>query len=801
MKFLKLFFRRNLVNNKLTWLNIVGLVLGMFTFLFIFFYVYTENSYDQFLPDAKEIYHLETEIKKNDAISLYSTSPIPMAEAIHNEVAGIESWGTYCSIFETCVLNNGESDFLNPTVLYANEGLLKLFHYRAIAGTLDHALEPGKMVITRSAAKKYFGTDQVLGKSVRLLHDKKDPLWVTVDAVIEDIPYNSNVQFEMVCNIDDYLRLVGEWVNSWRIKAAQSYITLKAGADPALIQKQIDAVINKYMNSENVEAQGIAKAYIENISKKHFSKDYTLQSPTERFVNKASLQILLLVGLITLVISWLNYINFMIFQNTKHFKEIGIRKIIGSSRVKLILLLVKESLFLILIPVSLTIILFFLVSPPLYKVFHFHSMNNIRINSYQFWLFTLGLLFMGSILSSILPILKLTNFQPVEMLQNKLKRTPHSGKSRQVILTVQFVLSILLICGILGINRQMEFLDKQNLGFAKENILVLSPPITTDVSAYNLKMELFKKEAMQISGIVALTAASSVPGKKLITEHFGIKNHEETINKYLGLSTDGDYFDVINTKFLAGENFNKVPELRKNEIIVNETLMHRMGFTNPADVLHQQTNFGDAQIIGVVEDYHHTSLHDNIKPMLFRFSLDRLIYFAIKFRNRVEEPQIALLKDKWEKIFTDSPFEYSFLDAEYDLQYQEDKQLSKVVMLFSVLSVFITILGLIGSCLNNTYMRTKEIGIRKVNGAKISEILALLNKDYVRLVVIAFVLATPLAWLAINQWLEGFASKTNLSWWIFALAGLLAVGIALLTVSWQSWRAATRNPVEALRYE
>jgi len=801
MKFLKLFFRRNLVNNKLTWLNIGGLVLGMFTFLFIFFYVYTENSYDQFLPDAKEIYHLETEIRKNDANSLYSTSPIPLAEAISNEVAGIENWGTYCSIFETGVLNNGESDFLNPDVLYANEGFLKIFHYRAISGNLGHALEPGKMVITRSAAKKYFGTDQALGKSVRLLHDKKEPLWVTVDAVIDDIPYNSNVQFEMVCHIDDYLRVVGQWVDSWGIKAAQSYITLKKGIDIAEVQQQITGVVNKYMNNENTDTKGIARVLAENISEKHFAKDYTLQHPTERFVSKASLQILFLVGLITLVISWLNYINFMIFQNTKHFKEIGIRKIIGSSRGTLIFSLIKESLLLTLIPVSLTIMLFLLVSPPLYKLFQFHSMNNIRINSGQFWLFTLVLLLVGSTLSSILPILKLTNFQPVELIQNKLKRSPHSGKSGPVILTVQFVLSILLICGIIGINRQMKFVDKLSLGFTKENILVLSPPITTDVAVYNQKMELFKKEAMQISGVAALSAASSVPGNKLITEHFGIKNREETINKYLGLSTDGDYFDVINARFLAGENFNKVPDLRKNEIIINETLLHRLGFTNPADALHQQTNYGDAQIIGVVEDYHHTSLHDNVKPMLFKFGLDRLTYFMIRFRDRVDTQQISLLKSKWEKIFINSPFEYSFLDAEYDLQYQEDKQLSRVVMLFSILSVFITVLGLIGSCLNNTYLRTKEIGIRKVNGAKVSEILALLNKDYVRWVLVAIVVATPLSYFAINIWLENFAYKTPLTWWIFALAGLLALGIALLTVSWQSWRAATRNPVEALRYE
>ena len=799
MRFLKLFIRRNLVNNRLTYLNIVGLTLGMFTFLFIFFYVYAEKSYDWFLPNSKEIYHLELNIDKNGSNTLYSNTPLPLAETISNEVAGIESWCSFCSIFETCVLNNGESDFLNPAVLYANQGFLTTFHYKAIEGNLQQALEPGKVVITRSAAEKYLGTTQAVGKQIKLLHDKKAPLVVTVAAVIEDIPYNSNVKFEMVSNIDDYLRLVGSWVDSWFIKASQSYITLKKGADIAQIKQQIATVVNKYMNNSNVEAQGIATVSIENIINKHFKKDYALQHPSETFVSKTSLQVLFLVGLITLIISWLNFINFLIFQNTKHFKEIGIRKIIGSNKRKLIVSTLKESMMLTAIPVLLTIVLFFGISPLLYNIFRFH-MDHIQIDTNRFWLVTLGLFFFGSALSSIYPIFKLTSFQPLELIQ---KRTIPTKKSKRgsLILSTQFVLSILLISSIIGINKQMKFLDQQGLGFTKENILVLSPPITTDVSTYNQKMELFKEEASHLPGIVALSAASSVPGKKLITEHFGLKNREETINKYLGLSCDGDYFNVIDTKFIAGENFSKNSEIRKNQIIINESLMHKMGFSNPMDVLHQPTNRENKEIVGVVKDYHHTSLHDNVKPTLFMFGLDRLTYFMIKSENTIDKQQIAYLKNKWENIFKNSPFDYTLLESEFSQQYQEEKQLSKVVMLFSILSVFITVLGLIGSCLNNTYMRTKEIGIRKVNGARISEVLMLLNKDFVKWVTIAFVIATPIGYFAMHKWLESFAYKTELSWWIFALAGLLALGIALLTVSWQSWKAATRNPVEALRYE
>jgi putative ABC transport system permease protein len=572
----------------------------MFTFLFVFFYVFTEKNYDQFLPDSKEIYHLELTVDKNGTNSRYSSTPLPMAEAIYNEVPGVENWCSFCSIFETCVLNNGESDFLNPLVLYANQSFLSTFHYKAIGGNLDKALGPCKIVITRTAAEKYFGTTKAVGKQLKLLHDKKEPLAVTVDAVIEDIPYNSNVRFEIVGNIDDYLRLAGTWVDSWFIKASQSYITLKKGADAVSIEKQIAVLVNKYMNNAEVESRGIATVSMENISKKHFKKDYILQHPSETFVSKTSLQVLFFVGLITLVISWLNYINFLIFQNTKHIKEVCIRKIIGSNKQKLIWLMIKESMLLTAIPVAISLTLFFLVSPKLYTVFHF-NIRYIQIDMQQFWIVTLLIFFVGSVLSAIYPILKLTSFQPLEMLHKRTVPTK-SGKRGSLILTTQFVLSILLISSIFGINRQLKFLDNKGLGFSKENILVLSPPITTDVDTYNQKMELFKQEASRLPGIVALSAASSVPGKKLITEHFGLKNREETINKYLGLSCDGDYFDVIDAKFLAGENFSKNPEIRKNQIIINECLMRSMGYLNPADVLHQKTNWGDMEIIGVVAD-------------------------------------------------------------------------------------------------------------------------------------------------------------------------------------------------------
>lgn len=801
MLFLKLFVRRNFIKNKLTYLNIVGLILGMFTFLFIYYYVYVESHYDEYLADSEEIYHLELNIKKNGQNMLYSSTPIPMAETLYKEVPGIENWSTYCSIFETSVLDNGKSEFLNPQVIYANKGFLSTFHYKPLSGNLKTALEaPGNTVITRSAAIKYFGTDQVINKDIRLLHNKKKPLVLTVKAVIEDIPYNSNIKFDLVCNLDDYLNMIGDWVAQWFIKPSQSYITIKKDADLEGIKHQITSVVDKYMNSSGDPGRGISFPKIERISEKHFKKNYTLQHPTERFVSKTSLKILFFVGLITLIISWLNYTNFLIFQNTKFFNEIGIKKVLGSTKRKLSLSLLQESLILISIPVLLTLILFFTISPLFYKIFD-QNMDNIQINSFQFWIPTISVFLLGTLFSTLIPIIKLVSYQPIEMIQNKMKISSYSGRNNYIFLIFQFVLSALLIIGIMGINSQLTFLDEQPLGFNQENVLVMPAPISENEIAYEQKMGLFKDIVEKNHAIAALSATSTIPGKRMITEHFGLKNKEETINKYLSLSADYDYFNVIDVNFLAGRNFSRIPELVKEEIIINETLMNKLGFSNPEDVINLETNKTNTKIVGVIKDYHHTSFHDDIQPMLFQYGLDRLAYLIVRFKGQINYEQIAFLKDKWDNIFTNSPFEYSFLKDEFKLQYKEEKQLSKIVMFFSFLSVIITILGIIGTCFNHTYTRTKEIGVRKVNGAKVSEMILLLNKGYIKALVLAFMIAAPTAWYFINLWLQTFVHRTNISWWIFVIAYIILFIVIFISVAWPTWKASKMNPVKALRYE
>lgn len=301
-------------------------------------------------------------------------------------------------------------------------------------------------------------------------------------------------------------------------------------------------------------------------------------------------------------------------------------------------------------------------------------------------------------------------------------------------------------------------------------------------------MDVLKNEALTNPDIISLSGASSVPDQNLTTVDFGLKDNSESVNKYLELTADEDYFNTLGIKFVARKNFSENIDLREKEIIINETLAHKLGFNNASDAIGQLVTMTDCYISGVVKDYNHLSLHEEIIPMVFRYGLDRLSYFMIRVRPSNMNTNLVFLKTIWETTFINNPFYYSFISDYYDFQYDNESRLLEVSFLFTVISILITVMGIIATSLNLTKMRIKEIGIRNVNGARVPEILSMLNKDYVKWIVIAFIIAMPISYYAIHKWLENFAYKVNFNWWIFVLAGMLTLGITVLTGSFQSGR-------------
>ena len=798
---MKSFYRKYIKSNKLTPLSVSGMVLGMFTFMFIYLYVFTEANYDQFLKNSKNIYHLTLKIKRNGEDLLYSNTPKLLAEEVYNEVPGVKYWATFTSIYETAVLKQDEKKYLNPEILYVNPGFFNVFNYTCLQGDLSNALQDkGTAVITESAALKYFGTTDVVGREYELLHNDLDNLLITVQAVIADPPENSNIQFEIAGNIEDYIGLIGERFLNWYFKISQSYIELDEGANPETVLALMDEVVDKKMNNPEIPTADIVHIGMERIREKHFAKDYTLQHRSERFINKNSLVILFSVGIITLLISWLNYINFMIFQTGKHLREVCIRKISGSGRMRIFWLLLKDSLLLSSFPIILSILLFKTVAPWLYRYFNFNA-DNIDVNSLFFWSCMVTLFVIGSALASVFPLLRLTSVRPVQLLKNAKSNRKGFKSNAQVFTVIQFSLSIIMLIGIFVINKQMIFVHNQKLGFEKENLISLASPVTSNLNEYENKLKLFKSEALKNPDILSISATSAIPGARLSTMDFGLRDKRETVNKRLLISADEDYFKTLGVKIIAGKNFSSNPELRQREIIINEALSEKLGFEKPADAVGALVNYNSGYIAGVVEDYHHFSLHQGIKPLGYQDAADWFSSILVRINSKNINKDIEQLSLLWDNIFLNTPFKYSFVDEEFKQQYANESRMIKVTFIFTIIAILITILGVIGTSLNIADMRTKEIGIHKVNGARVAEVMALLNTDYIKAIFMAFLLAGPVAYIVMKKWLANFAYKTDMSWWIFALSGVIALSIALLTVSIQSWRAATRNPVEALRYE
>jgi len=800
-QFILTFYRKYLLRNKLNILNIAGMAFGMFTFMFIYFYVYCESNYDQFFDNSKNIYHVSLNIHRNGEDLLYSNTPIRLAEEAKDEIPGIKSTALYSSVLETVIARIGEETFLKPEVFYVNSEFFDVFSYKSIEGNLSNALSgPGKAVLTQSAAQKYFGTSEALGKQMEILHSDKAPLLVTVCAIIEDLPANSNIHFEVACHKDDYIGLIGDFFDNWYFKISQSYIELYEHVEPDEVLGSLNKLIDKNMNDHSNANADIVTANLERIKEKHFQRNYTLQHPSEKFISRSSLIILISVGFITLIISCLNFINFMVFQSTKYLREICIRKVNGSGKSRLFLMLLKESLLLSLIPMLLSYLFFRIVSNGLYQQFGF-TVNTIEINSSKFWLILFFILLGSALISTIYPMIRLTIAQPVQLLQTTRNNNKGFKKSAGLFTIIQLSLSVILISGIFLINRQITYINEQNIGFDKDKILVFAAPIAESNIAYLEKMDVFKNEAKKIPGVHALSASASIPGEKLITYDFGLKNKAESMNKYLGLSADEDFFETYGIKLLAGKSFSQNPELRNKEIIINKALCERLGFNSYDEAIGQEVNLKSGIIAGVVENYNHLSLHQETKPLLFEYNLNRLGYFSVNIGQKNRKENIAALKVLWDQTFMNSPFQYSYLSDRLNQQYINESRLVKITFLFTVVALIITFLGIIITSINLSGLRTKEIGIRKVNGARISQIVAMLNSDIIIWVAIAIVFATPVALLLMNNWLENFAYQTEIAWWIIPISSIGVLGLALFTVSIYNWLAATRNPVEALRYE
>jgi putative ABC transport system permease protein len=781
------FALRNLFKNKVdAFITMGGLAIGIAVFFLISLYTKHELSYDKFNSNYEDIYQV------NIGKAFYTTAPLAnlMKESIP-EIRTVTRIDYYAGGGQAPFMEVDENDGSSKkvkvkNVAFADNNLFELFSFKVIYGNSTTALNnPYSIVLTRNTSQLLFGTDNSVGKSIHYIGDRSNlpKMDMTVTAVIENIPDNSSVTFSAVASFETLISIKptgGDMDSDW---SNWMYSTF------ALLDNHNSKIVEEKLSKLWEELETIHRAENEH-------QEIGIVSLSEiPFYNNNKRQLIFLiqlVGIFILILAIVNFVNLTIGKSLMRAREIAVRKVNGSSRFELIRQFLFESVLVsvLVAPVSLLIVL---LSMP-----YFNTITNTQISFdiiHQPLLvvyFAIGILVIG-IIAGIYPAFYLSSFKITSILKGEITKGKKRTSLQFGLFVFQFVISISLIISTIIISKQIDFVKDKSLGLNTANIVDFN-----ESKQIGQEYDVFKQRLLNNPNIISVTRSNNGLGKDLpmtaTCEYNGIKK------TFTVTTVDPDFIPTMDIEMLDGRNFSwEIEGDKKGAIIINETFAKELGLKSVlnAEVILSKKK---VKIIGVTKDFFYDSFRQTLKPSALWYA-DWNSHIHIKINNQNTAQSLKYIEDLWNELSPQTPFEYEFLDEIYGQLYKSEEELQEIFAGFSIIEIIIACLGLFGLVLNSTQQRSKEISIRKINGAKISEVMIMLNKNFIKWIVIAFIIACPIAWYAMHEWLNNFAYKTELSLWVFAFAGLLALVIALLTVSWQSWRAATRNPVESLRYE
>jgi ABC-type antimicrobial peptide transport system permease subunit len=808
--FIKIAWRQITRNRGYAAINIAGLAIGIACGLVIYKIISYESGFDKYHKNYSNIYRLISQLEPPGEGIIYAESQVhPVGEAIRNDFPGIDAVMTFYAENGQIAIENSNGTFEryqeNTGLAYAEPEIFEIFDFDFLAGNPQNALSnAGSVVITSSLAQKYFNlspgnVNNALGKSININNQKT----FTISGVIADTPKNTDLPFTIIADYksqtasNPYFNDGTDWeeYNS----ATNCYLLLPDDISPASFENQLTAFAAKYIGTDSPVFQ---RYVLQPLSELHSGR---AQNYGHRKVSEKAYYILGLVGLFIILLASINFINLSTAQSSKRFKEIGVRKITGVSKFQLISQFMGETVFISYIAAIIGVAIAHFLFIYLEDIIGYRLALDLLKSPGSLLFLTVSALLIG-IISGIYPSIIMAGMKPVGNLKNSLpvKNSSNSISVRRILVIGQFVISLILITGTLVMQKQIHYFFTADVGFDKEAVLVAPLPDATPS-----KLEVLKSDLLKYPEIKKISFESTSPmADWSVTNSINYPTLDKDL--YMGnLKTiDENYLDLYNLKLIAGKNVSE----RKNsgEAIVNRKLTELLGFIDPNKAIGEVFKYGrenvEFNIVGVVEDFHAQSLQQKMDYVILSNVSFNIKELAVKINPVTASSAgyantIQKIRTEWSNIFPEAIFNYNFLDKKIASFYNGQTNMFKLIRLFAIIAILIASLGLYGLISFIANQKIKEIGIRKVNGAKISEVIAMLNVSFVKWIAVAFVISTPVAWFLMHKWLESFAYKTNLSWWIFALAGILALGIALLTVSWQSWRAATRNPVEALRYE
>jgi putative ABC transport system permease protein len=775
--------------NKFSILNIIGLSIG-FTFVgLITLFVFREVSYDQFQKKADSICLLETLARNDDGtIQKGKSITLNQVEAIKTQLPGVSNVTflnySYFDWDNGTWLKFDNQLYQLPKMAFTNASFADVFSFPTVSGDLKRALDdPLSLVLTEENAKKIFGNQNPIGKNV-LLNNRP----VTVKAVVDARSSGSSIRFDGLINYQAAQYFVGHAIDDYSNLA---FLEIDKNTELKSIER---ASAELFLHDLPLEKREAFRSKL-NINLIPLKDSYFSEgSPFDplRHGNKMLVVLIIAIGGLILILAIINYFNLSFASSFKRHKALAIQSISGASRSNIVLQFISEGILISAIAFILSILFSGITLPWFNQMIDYQLSAKDLFQPRFAFVFIALVLFVGAI-SGILPALSATQLSPVDLFKGDNKKMGKYQIWRYLVL-FQMVISIALITGTLVVGRQIHFVRNIDMGFETNNVVTL--PVHKLGDTKNAYLELVKSNS-QTEGYTLSTSYLNT-----FNEWGGTLNEkgQEKEISYFVIQANADFLNTTGIRLVEGRNFEKERTSGSKSCLINEATVKQYGITDPLSA-----KISGNAVVGVVKDFHIQSLHNQIGLVVILNSPQNKTGLAtIKFKaaNSAQVTEfLAFLKTNWEKFAADKPFEYEFIDQRLRNMYDKEERLMKVFSSFSVLAIIIACLGLFGLISFMAETKIKEIGIRKINGAKVSEVMTMLNRDFVKWVAIAFIIATPIAYYAMNRWLESFAYKTDLSWWIFALAGLLALGIALLTVSWQSWKAATRNPVEALKYE
>jgi putative ABC transport system permease protein len=811
---------RSLKKNKFfSFLNIIGLSIGMAVFLLIAQYVRFEKSFENFIPEADNIYRVSLTSYLNNELVISSAENYPGAgPALKSELPEIEAYARLYNMgYKNNVIITNEEATPNPIAikqrrfLYADSSFLVLMNYPLVSGDAKTALaEPFTAVVSEQYARMYFGNEDPIGKTLRLQDDDYNNELVKITGVFKNLPANTHLKFDVLFSYKSlftrFERALARYDQSWQRKDMYTFIKVTPGTDPKVLESKFAAIVDKYNPGlkERNQRDVLALQPLRDI---HLTS--SLAEEAEPNGDARIVLFLGLIGVFILVIAWINYVNLSTAKAMERAREVGVRKVMGAFKFQLVRQFLVEAALINLVSVIIALLFVALALP------HFNSVSGLQFtwtDLVQPWFLILmaGLWMMGTLLSGFYPALVLSSFKPVTVLKGKLKNSLSGILLRKSLVVMQFMASVALIAGTLIVYQQLNFMMKRDLGMSIDQVMVVERPGISprDRNAFNSAIDVFRNEVKKDRSIEGVSTSVTIPGKqreyKAVVKKYGSPDDEAVTVRFN--SMDYDFMDVFKMKLIAGRTFAmEYPLDQDTSVIVSESTARMLGFKKPEDAVGQTLAIPAFQwnpiIVGVVNDYHQVSLKKSLDPSVFYCSPYGGEFYSFRIRTENLTQTIDHVRQSWEKAFAGNPFEYFFLDDFFNRQYENERKFGKLFTTFAVLAMIVGCLGLFGLSAYTATQRTKEIGIRKALGSTDQGIFVLLSKEYVKLVLLSVVLATPLVWFLMSNWIESFPYRTTISWLIFLIAGLTVLTVSLLTVSLQTVKAARTNPVDSLRYE